>query len=91
MKNMSIEEARELAELTDRIAANLGEISDDRNNFEELEGQTNAIARNLRPLTKTRTISTCWRSRLPKLPGISKQSTKIGMTSTRWRSRPCGS
>ena len=52
MKNMNIEEARELAELTDRIAANLEKISDDQNNLDMLEEQTMRIVRNLELIVK---------------------------------------
>ena len=41
--NMSIEEARELAELTDRIVCNLKTISDDANDLYELFKQTGHI------------------------------------------------
>ena len=50
-QSMSIEEARELAELTDRIVSNLKTINDDGSNFddlEEMEKQTGEVACNLR-------------------------------------------
>jgi uncharacterized protein involved in exopolysaccharide biosynthesis len=52
LKNMTIEETRELAELTDRIAANLEKISDDQNNLDILEEQTSRVAGNLQAINE---------------------------------------
>src|SRR5271168_3649391 len=44
MKKITLEEARELGELTSHIVANLQIINDDGNDVEALLGQTNRIA-----------------------------------------------
>jgi len=46
----SLDDARELSELTDRIVANLEAIGENDNDLEELERQTNIIAANLKAI-----------------------------------------
>jgi len=46
----SLEDAKELAELTDRIVANLKTIDANDNDLEELERQTNIIAASLKAI-----------------------------------------
>jgi hypothetical protein len=46
-KNLSLEELREMAELTNTIAANLKVINEDKNDLEEMVKQTDTIVGNL--------------------------------------------
>lgn len=47
LRNYSLDELREIKELTDHIVANLHAIQEDNNDLEELQDQTSRIVANL--------------------------------------------